>query len=473
MTLSTEFNTSVGCSIQPRESHSIPASVQQRVFNHPCYAEGAHHHFARMHVAVAPACNIQCHYCNRKYDCANESRPGVVSELLTPEQAVKKVLMVSKAIPQLTVLGIAGPGDPLANPERTLTTLRMLSEQFPKLKLCLSTNGLVLPEYVETLITYHVEHITITINCLDPAIGAEIYPWIFWKHRRLRGQKAAAVLIEQQLIGLDMLVSRDILVKVNSVLIPGINDHHLEEVSKVIKAKGAFLHNIMPLISEPEHGTYYGLMGQRGPSETELRTLQDKCAVDMRMMRHCRQCRADAVGYLDKDLSHQFSLDKIEETDVPARSQHRETLSCVSPREATLQFVPIKKFKDTYRPSPSCTRIAVTTKGHGLINEHFGHAKEFLIYEVSPNSIRFIETREATPYCAGSEFCDQEAETSKKLIQFFSDCRAILCARIGLGPRKILEAAGISVNSDHAMVPIKQAITDVYQSLSQTELPLS
>ena len=25
-----------------------------------------------MHVAVAPACNIQCNYCNRKYDCANE-----------------------------------------------------------------------------------------------------------------------------------------------------------------------------------------------------------------------------------------------------------------------------------------------------------------------------------------------------------------------------------------------------------------
>jgi len=42
--------------------------------------------------AVAPACNIQCNYCNRKYDCANESRPGVVSEKLTPEQAAKKVL---------------------------------------------------------------------------------------------------------------------------------------------------------------------------------------------------------------------------------------------------------------------------------------------------------------------------------------------------------------------------------------------
>ncbi|MFD1692374.1 hypothetical protein ACFSHR_15165 [Azotobacter chroococcum] len=65
-----------------------------------------------MHVAVAPACNIQCHYCNRKYDCANESRPGVVSEVLTPEQAVKKVKAVAATIPQMTVLGIAGPGDP-------------------------------------------------------------------------------------------------------------------------------------------------------------------------------------------------------------------------------------------------------------------------------------------------------------------------------------------------------------------------
>ena len=47
-----------------------------------------------------------------------------------------------------------------------------------------------------------------------------------------------------------MLVAKGILVKVNSVLIPGVNDKHLEEVSKIVKAKGAFLHNVMPLISE-------------------------------------------------------------------------------------------------------------------------------------------------------------------------------------------------------------------------------
>ena len=58
----------------------MPAEIWDKVKNHPCYSEEAHHHYARMHVAVAPACNIQCNYCNRKYDCSNESRPGVVSQ---------------------------------------------------------------------------------------------------------------------------------------------------------------------------------------------------------------------------------------------------------------------------------------------------------------------------------------------------------------------------------------------------------
>ena len=57
-----------------------------------------------MHLAVAPACNVQCNYCNHKYDCANESRPGVVSELLNVEQALQKARAVAAAIPQLSVL---------------------------------------------------------------------------------------------------------------------------------------------------------------------------------------------------------------------------------------------------------------------------------------------------------------------------------------------------------------------------------
>src|SRR5512146_1133871 len=102
-----------GCGDQQQPAAPSP-ELAALVANHPCYSEEAHHHFARMHVAVAPACNIQCHYCHRKYDCANESRPGVVSERLSPDDAVRKVLAVAAEVPELAVVGIAGPGDALA-----------------------------------------------------------------------------------------------------------------------------------------------------------------------------------------------------------------------------------------------------------------------------------------------------------------------------------------------------------------------
>ena len=108
-----------------------------------------------------------------------------------------------------------------------------------------------------------------------------------------------------------MLTERGILCKVNSVMIPGVNDKHLVEVNKAVKSRGAFLHNIMPLISAPEHGTVFGLTGQRGPTAQELKALQDSCEGEMNMMRHCRQCRADAVGLLGEDRSAEFTTDKI------------------------------------------------------------------------------------------------------------------------------------------------------------------
>ncbi len=128
--------------------------------------------------------------------------------------------------------------------------------------------------------------------------------------------EAARILSERQLLGLEMLTERGILCKVNSVMIPGVNDHHLAEVNKAVKSRGAFLHNIMPLISAPEHGTVFGLNGMRGPTAQELKALQDSCEGEMNMMRHCRQCRADAVGLLGEDRSSEFTTEKVMEMDV-------------------------------------------------------------------------------------------------------------------------------------------------------------
>ena len=84
---------------------------------HPCFDEEAKHTNARVHLAVAPKCNIQCNYCNRKYDCVNECRPGVTSSILTPGQAAGYLKELDTRLDNLAVVGIAGPGDPFANPE--------------------------------------------------------------------------------------------------------------------------------------------------------------------------------------------------------------------------------------------------------------------------------------------------------------------------------------------------------------------
>ena len=467
--------SSSGCGSTDDQMSDLPDHIREKVQNHPCYSEDAHHYFARMHVAVAPACNIQCHYCNRKYDCSNESRPGVVSELLTPDQAVKKVKAVAANIPQMTVLGIAGPGDPLANPERTFATFRMLSEQAPDIKLCVSTNGLALPDAVEELAKHNIDHVTITINTVDPEIGEKIYPWIYWNNKRIRGKKGAKILIEQQQKGLEMLVERGILVKVNSVMIPGVNDEHLKEVSRIVKQKGAFLHNVMPLIAEAEHGTFYGVMGQRSPEPEELQDLQDSCSGDMNMMRHCRQCRADAVGLLGEDRGEEFTMDKIEMMDIDysAAMEKRavihaaimEELEEKQAKKARLagMSVPASGTDITkqYRP----VLMAVATSGGGVINQHFGHATEFLVYEASPAGVRFISHRKVDQYCIGNDSCGEKDSALAGSIRSLKGCEAVLCSKIGYEPWNLLEEAGIFPNGEHAMEPIEEAIMAVYQEM--------
>jgi len=437
----------------------MPPEIWEKVKNHPCYSEEAHHHYARMHVAVAPACNIQCNYCNRKYDCSNESRPGVVSQKLTPEQAVKKVVAVASEIPQMTVLGIAGPGDALANPQKTFDTFRMLQEQAPDIKLCLSTNGLALPDYVDEIAKYNVDHVTITINMVDAEVGEKIYPWIFYNHKRIYGREAAQILTERQMLGLEMLTARGILTKINSVLIPGINDEHLFEVNRAVKARGAFLHNIMPLISEAEHGTVFGLTGQRGPSAQELKEVQDACMGGANLMRHCRQCRADAVGLLGEDRSDEFTLDKIDQMevvyDLEKRRAYQEKVEAERQSQHQAKVDALAAALDLENvDSDMKVLVAVATEGQGKVNQHFGHATEFQIYEVTASSTVFVGHRRVDLYCQGGFGEDEQLPS---IVNAINDCHAVLVAKIGACPRDELKAAGIEPVDAYAYEYIEKA----------------
>jgi nitrogen fixation protein NifB len=269
-----------------------------KIHGHPCFG-GDHRKNGRIHLAVAPRCNIQCGYCTRKHDCVNESRPGVTSRIQTPAEALETVrtVMASQTLgPVIKVAGIAGPGDPLAN-EETFETFRLIGEEFPHLIKCLSTNGLLLPEKIDLLQEIGLQSLTVTVNAMDPEVGARIYSHIRYHGGRYSGAEAAGILIANQLEGIARAVDYGMTVKVNTVLIPGVNDHQVPLIAERVKQLGAFVMNVMPLIPQAKFA------GVPAPSPEFLEQVRSSNEQIIGQFRHCRQCRADAIGLIGQDAA--------------------------------------------------------------------------------------------------------------------------------------------------------------------------
>lgn len=263
---------------------------------HPCFDEGAHHHFARVHLPVAGFCNVQCGFCDRRYSCVNESRPGVTASLLSPEEAVEAARAAAEALPQLSVVGIAGPGDPLADAETTLHTLKGVREALPQCMLCLSTNGLTLPLFADALAALGVGHVTVTVNAVRADVGARIYDWIDDTGLRLRGEDGAALLLERQQQGIRRLSHLGVVVKVNTVVMPGINAAHVADIAQTVSTWGAALMNCIAHL--PVAGTRLGASPASAPSTAYMEGIRKAAGRYLPQMRHCMRCRADAAGLL-------------------------------------------------------------------------------------------------------------------------------------------------------------------------------
>lgn len=269
----------------------------EKIQGHPCFG-GNHHKNGRMHLAVAPKCNIKCGYCTRRHDCANESRPGVTSRLLTPGDAIERVreVMASPVTgPIIKVIGIAGPGDPLFN-EETFDTFRLVDQEFPHLIKCLSTNGLLLPDKMPVLEALGLHSLTVTLNALDPRVGSRIYSHVHYDGVTYKGEEAAAMLIRNQLTGIRLAAALGMTIKINTVLIPGVNDDEIPAISRTVKELGAFVMNIMPLIPQADFAHI------EPPSAERLDALRQANEKTIGQFKHCKQCRADAVGLIGENL---------------------------------------------------------------------------------------------------------------------------------------------------------------------------
>jgi len=370
--------------------------------NHPCFSEKAKHKVGRIHLPVAPKCNIQCNFCNRDFDCVNESRPGVTSTVLTPMQASRYLDGVLEKVPSIEVVGIAGPGDPFANTVETIETLRLVRAHHPSIHLCVATNGLELPSAVDTLAELAVGHVTVTINAVDPKIGANIYSWVRAGIKVYRGEDGAKILLERQMEGLRLLKEKGVTVKVNTVVIPGVNDHHVTDVAREVSRLGADIQNCMAIYHVD--GTVFESVIP--PTREQIESIRLLTGEHLPQMAHCARCRADAAGLVGKETDQEIQ----------------------------------KLMKSVTLPQVTAERpyVAVSSMEGLFVNQHLGEASAFWIFGFKNGSPDLIGRRSAPPSGGGLERWSDLSTT-------LSDCCAVLTSGVGETPRAFLEREGIRV----------------------------
>ena len=400
---------------------------------HPCFNIKSHQTYGRVHLPVAPRCNIQCKFCNRKFDCVNESRPGVTSAILTPPQAMVYLKEVLAQMPNIKVVGIAGPGDPFANADETLETFERVRKAYPKMLLCVASNGLNVLNYLDDLARLKVSHVTITVNAVDPIIGAKIYSWMRIGKRVVRSTDGAEILLKRQLAVIAGLKERGILTKINSILLPGLNDEHIEKVARAMGELEVDIFNCMPYY--PNAGSALEHLAE--PTADQMDKIRQKAGKYVKQMRHCTRCRADAVGLLS-------------ETPSPKLMQH------LSACRNIVSLQSIDKSDSKEKPY-----VAVASHEGMLVNQHLGEAYRLMIFKKNKDGVKLVEER-ATPEPGGGD------KRWRNLSKIVSDCRALLVSGIGENPKKILNDNGIDVLEVEGM--IAEAVTAVFNDESLRHL---
>jgi nitrogen fixation protein NifB len=351
----------------------------------------------------------------------NESRPGVTSAVLEPKQALAYLDKVLERVPKLKVVGIAGPGDPFASPDETIETLRLVREKYPEMLLCVASNGLNIAPYAAELARLQVSHVTITVNTVDPAIGAKIYSWVRDHKTIYRGEEGARILLERQLTSIKALKDAGVMLKVNTILVPGINDDHVEVVAEAMRALGVDVMNCIPLY--PVTGTPFAEINELPASE--VKKIRANVSKVIPQMEHCTRCRADAVGLLGED-------------------QSSELVNLM--RDASNGLLDDR----SKRPY-----VAVASMEGVLINQHLGEAEKLWIFEYDGIAPKLVEMRDAPEPGDG----DQRWRDLSKTVE---DCHSILISGVGRRPRWVMENSGLRVIEASGF--IAQAMESLHRS---------
>jgi nitrogen fixation protein NifB len=257
---------------------------------HPCWSNDRSNIWERIHLPVARICNIKCAFCDHRVATASHiPKPGIAKTVMTPSVAIRRYFQEKKKRPNLHIAAVSGPGEPLAN-KQTFETFQGIRTRDKNIELCLSTNGVLLEESVKQLRDLHVKVITVSIHSVKPRTATNIYEWAIHKKKKLHGIRMAEYIIKKQLTGIQEAIEHGIKVKINSILIPGVNETEFDDLAKSLAEIGAAIQNIVPLVP------YDKMSHLRAPTPIEIKTVRESASKYIKQFTHCVQCRSDVVG---------------------------------------------------------------------------------------------------------------------------------------------------------------------------------
>lgn len=95
-------------------------------------------------------------------------------------------------------------------------------------------------------------------------------------------------------------------------------------------------------------------------------------------------------------------------------------------------------------------KIAIATTDGKVINEHFGRAKMFYIFEVDEKQAKFLESRSVERCCENGE---HQEDAFYKVAETLKDCKAIFVAKIGYGAVTYMESKGFKIFEAPFFIP--------------------
>lgn len=187
-----------------------------------------------LRLSVTERCNLRCRYCMPEEGVFKKSH----NDMLTEEEMVRAVRAAASL--GVTKLRITG-GEPLV--KKNIVSICKNCAEVPGIReVCITTNGLLLPQYAEALKAAGVRRVNLSLDTLDHEKYARITRW---------GS------LEGAMAGLHAALNAGFeKIKLNAVLIGGFNDDEVPKLADLTRQYPVDVRfiELMPMDTNAEFG---------------------------------------------------------------------------------------------------------------------------------------------------------------------------------------------------------------------------